>query len=130
MQFVAFPSDLLTLRILLCAGRASRVEFTEHLLKCLAALTLQGARLGCWANLALLGASEFFFGLTGAASAWSFFSRDSRASLAVESRLICPMSCSSKVIFDHARMHELDQLTGCKLFNGATEGGFAGQFKT
>ena len=43
MPFVAFPADPVTLRILLGAGRASCVEFREHLRQCLAALTLQSA---------------------------------------------------------------------------------------
>ena len=43
MQFVAFPADLVTLRILLRAGNASCVEFSDDLRQCLAALRLKSA---------------------------------------------------------------------------------------
>ena len=89
MQLVAFPTDFVTQRVLLGAHGASRVEFKWHLLKRLALLALQWAGLG--------GAGEFrilvddrvsFFGLAGLTSTLSFFAMDSRASMAVESRLM------------------------------------------
>jgi hypothetical protein len=51
-----------------------------------------------------LGRPSLFIGLTGAASALSFFAMDSRAFM--------PDELFAQGVFDHARMHTLDQLTG------------------
>jgi hypothetical protein len=45
VQLVALPTDFVTLRVLLGAYGASRVEIKEHLLQRLTALALQGTGL-------------------------------------------------------------------------------------
>ena len=74
-SFVTFPADLVTLRVLLGACGADRVKLKEH-----------------WVQRPGLP-----FGLAGLTSALSCLAIDSRASLAVESGLMWPMSCLPKV---------------------------------
>ena len=80
-SFVTFPADLVTLSVLLDACGVGRVKLEEHWVQ----------RLG------------LPFGLAGLTSALSCLATDSRASLAVESGLMWPMSCLPKVSRSCAR---------------------------
>jgi len=127
VQFVALPTDLVSLRIFLCARGASRVELKEHLLKRLAALALQWAWFGRWANLAFWWTPGFVLWL-----GWGHFGL-----VLFCNRLPCLYGrgvaadvsdeLATQGVLDHARVHTLDQLAGGKFAKGPAEGGLAWQ---
>ena len=128
-SLVALPADFVALCVFLGARGASRVEFSDYLRQCLAALALQSAGLGGRANFAFWWTTAFVFGQGfghfGLVLFGNGLARLYRRGVTAD----VPYELLAQGVLDHACMHTLHQLATGKLFKGATERGFAWQRK-
>lgn len=110
------------------ASSAASLLFTEHFLLRLTLLALQWAGLGGRTNFTFGWTTAFVFGLGrddhfGFVLFWNrpacLYGRGVSADV--------PDELFTQCVFDHARVHTLEQFAVGKLFKGTAEGGLTGQ---